>query len=90
MVAQVPSACPTCHGTGAKPGTTPQVCPRCQGRGIESQGQGLFSISQPCSLCGGTGTQITDPCPTCGIKCNRVKSDKVIAPVIRRSGALSR
>jgi molecular chaperone DnaJ len=63
---QVPAPCPTCHGTGAKPGTTPQVCPRCQGRGIESQGQGLFSISQPCSLCGGTGTQITDPCPTCG------------------------
>jgi molecular chaperone DnaJ len=65
IVATIPSACPTCHGTGAKPGTSPTVCPRCQGRGIESQGQGLFSISQPCSLCGGTGTQITDPCPTC-------------------------
>jgi molecular chaperone DnaJ len=66
VVATIPSPCPTCHGTGAKPGTSPTVCPRCQGRGIESQGQGLFSISQPCSLCGGTGTQITDPCPTCG------------------------
>jgi molecular chaperone DnaJ len=65
VAVQVPSPCPTCHGTGAKPGTSPQVCPRCEGRGIESQGQGLFSISQPCSLCGGTGTQITDPCPTC-------------------------
>ena len=65
VVAQVPSACPTCKGTGAKPGTTPQVCPRCQGRGMESQGQGLFSISQPCSKCGGTGTEIKDPCPTC-------------------------
>ena len=65
VVAQVPSVCPTCRGSGAKPGTLPQVCPRCQGRGIESQGQGLFSISQPCSLCGGTGTQIKDPCPTC-------------------------
>ena len=43
----------------------PKVCPRCQGRGIESQGQGLFSISQPCSRCGGTGTVIEDPCPTC-------------------------
>ena len=57
--AQVPlsvpttSACPTCHGTGAKPGTTPKVCPRCEGRGIESEGQGMFSITQPCSRCGG-------------------------------------
>src|SRR6201992_1814296 len=70
--AQVPLAiptsapCPTCHGTGAKPGTTPKVCPVCNGRGIESQSQGIFSISQPCSRCGGSGTVIEDPCPTCG------------------------
>jgi len=69
--AQVPlsvpmqSSCPTCHGTGAKPGTQPAVCPRCEGRGIETQGQGMFSISQPCSRCGGSGTIIEDPCPTC-------------------------
>ena len=64
---QVPmnATCPTCHGTGAKPGTTPKVCPRCEGRGIETQGQGMFSISQPCSQCGGAGTVIEDPCPTC-------------------------
>lgn len=57
--------CPTCHGTGAKPGTTPKVCPRCEGRGIETEGQGMFSISQPCSRCGGSGTVIEQPCETC-------------------------
>src|SRR5262249_59004177 len=64
---QVPmqATCPTCNGTGAKPGTTPTVCPRCEGRGIETQGQGRFSISQPCSRCGGPGPVIEDPCPTC-------------------------
>jgi molecular chaperone DnaJ len=70
--AQVPLAvptsqpCPTCNGTGAKPGTTPKVCPVCGGRGIESESQGIFSISQPCSNCQGSGTIIEDPCPTCG------------------------
>ncbi len=58
-------ACGTCRGTGARPGTSPVVCPVCQGRGVESEGQGLFSITRPCTRCGGSGTVIEQPCPTC-------------------------
>ncbi len=57
--------CPTCNGSGARPGTSPKVCPVCNGRGVEAQSQGIFSISQPCSNCKGSGTVIEHPCPTC-------------------------
>ena len=59
------AACTTCRGTGARPGTSPKVCPVCNGRGVEAQGQGVFSITRPCSRCNGSGTVIEDPCPTC-------------------------
>jgi molecular chaperone DnaJ len=65
LAVQTSQACPTCNGSGAKPGTTPKICPVCNGKGMEAQSQGIFSISQPCSNCHGTGTVIEDPCPTC-------------------------
>jgi molecular chaperone DnaJ len=93
--AQVPvsvplsAPCPTCHGTGAKPGTSPTICSRCQGRGVEAESQGLFSISQPCRQCGGTGTEIKDPCSTCqGTgRTRQVKKYRVNIPAGVRDGS---
>jgi len=93
--AQVPLAvptsapCPTCRGTGAKPGTAPKICPVCNGRGVEAEGQGLFSIAQPCSRCGGSGTVIEDPCDTCrGAGVTRtVKRYRVNIPAGVRDGS---
>ena len=93
--AQVPvsvtlsAPCGTCRGTGAKPGTQPTICSRCQGRGTEAESQGLFSISQPCRQCGGTGTEIKDPCPTCAGsgRTRQVKRYRVNIPAGVREGS---
>jgi molecular chaperone DnaJ len=81
--------CPTCRGTGAKPGTQPTICSRCQGRGVEAESQGLFSITQPCRQCGGTGTEIKDPCPTCegSGRTRQVKRYRVNIPAGVREGS---
>ncbi|MGY1638638.1 molecular chaperone DnaJ [Geodermatophilus sp. SYSU D00742] len=62
---QSPGTCPTCHGSGAKPGTSPHTCPVCQGAGVTSRSQGAFAFSEPCRNCRGTGQVVDDPCPTC-------------------------
>jgi molecular chaperone DnaJ len=61
-----PDTCETCHGSGAKPGTSPRICPECEGRGVIARNQGPFALSQPCPRCRGNGTIIEDPCPACG------------------------
>ena len=62
---ELETACSTCHGTGAAPGTAPVTCPQCSGRGVVSDSQGLFAISQPCPRCRGNGTVIEKPCRVC-------------------------
>ena len=62
---QSPGSCPTCAGSGAKPGTSPHACPVCQGAGVTSRSQGAFAFSEPCRNCRGTGSVVDDPCPTC-------------------------
>ncbi|WP_100445020.1 molecular chaperone DnaJ [Glycomyces xiaoerkulensis] len=63
---RAPGECDTCHGNGARPGTSPSRCMRCNGSGLVTENQGAFSFAQPCPDCEGTGTVVTDPCPDCG------------------------
>ena len=60
-----PGACDTCHGSGAKPGTTPRTCPQCHGSGLISRNQGSFSFSEPCRECQGAGSIVDEKCPEC-------------------------
>ncbi len=61
--------CPTCHGTGAKPGTQPETCSKCGGDGQVAYTQKtLFGISrsiQVCPDCRGTGKIIREKCSSC-------------------------
>lgn len=61
--------CTTCHGTGAKPGTSPVECPRCGGKGqTVFTSQSLFGMVrnvQTCPDCQGTGKVVKDKCPDC-------------------------
>jgi molecular chaperone DnaJ len=57
--------CDACHGSGAKPGSSPRTCPTCKGRGQVSFQQGFFNVSRTCTQCQGQGSIISDACATC-------------------------
>ena len=59
------SACESCNGSGAEPGTREAVCPMCQGSGQVVQTQGFFRISTSCARCQGTGRVLVSPCNAC-------------------------
>ena len=62
----VKEECKTCHGTGAKPGTSPETCPKCGGKGqVVFTQQSFFGTVrnvQACPDCGGTGKSIKEKC----------------------------
>ncbi|HZS80239.1 MAG TPA: molecular chaperone DnaJ [Herbaspirillum sp.] len=76
---RVPSwdECDTCHGSGAKPGTSPTTCAACGGHGQVRMQQGFFSIQQTCPKCHGSGKIIPDPCSTCA-GAGRIKRNKTL------------
>lgn len=72
--------CMTCHGSGAKPGTTPETCSKCGGKGqVVFTQQSFFGTVrnvQTCPDCNGTGKVIKEKCADChgtGYIANRKK-----------------
>ena len=61
--------CPKCHGTGAKPGTSPVTCPKCNGKGkivyTQQSFFGQVQNVQTCPDCRGTGKIVKEKCPDC-------------------------
>ena len=61
--------CPKCHGTGAKPGTSPITCPKCNGKGkivyTQQSFFGQVQNVQTCPDCRGTGKVVKEKCPDC-------------------------
>jgi molecular chaperone DnaJ len=76
---RIPSwdSCETCHGSGAKPGTSAKTCSTCGGAGTVHMRQGFFSIQQTCPHCHGSGKIIPDPCVTCS-GAGKIKRQKTL------------
>ena len=70
--------CGTCHGSGAKPGTSPSTCPTCHGHGQVRMQQGFFSIQQTCPRCHGSGKIVASPCATCD-GAGRIRQHKTLS-----------
>ena len=61
--------CASCHGSGAKPGTSPETCTKCGGKGqVRFTQDTMFGRTVRvgvCPDCGGRGKIVTDKCPDC-------------------------
>ena len=61
--------CPTCNGSGAKPGSKVDTCPNCHGTGqervVSNTPFGRIQNVRTCSRCHGEGKIITEPCAKC-------------------------
>jgi len=70
--------CSTCHGNGAKPGSSAKTCGTCNGHGQVRMQQGFFSIQQTCPKCQGNGKVISNPCSPCN-GTGRIKRHKTLS-----------
>jgi molecular chaperone DnaJ len=75
------AACPTCKGSGAKPGTKPVQCSNCKGAGRIKKSQrtilGNFTQVVACPTCRGAGETVSSPCHSCQGEGRVKKTNKI-------------
>ena len=73
--------CPTCFGSGAKPGTEPEVCSNCKGTGeqrtVQRTFMGVVQNITTCPKCRGAGKTVKHKCSTCNGR-GRIKQERKI------------
>jgi molecular chaperone DnaJ len=66
---KMPTTCPTCSGSGARPGTSATVCAQCQGSGsvkrVTQSFLGRMVTTMTCDVCHGEGKVVRDLCSDC-------------------------
>tara|TARA_Y100000590_G_scaffold441943_1_gene569390 strand:+ start:4551 stop:5702 length:1152 start_codon:yes stop_codon:yes gene_type:complete len=77
---KIPSSidCDSCKGSGGAGGSKPSRCPTCNGYGKVRSSSGFFTIERACTVCGGMGETITNPCLKCS-GTGLIKKNKTIS-----------
>lgn len=73
---QKESACDTCGGSGARPGSPLVTCPECNGSG-RRPARSLLRRVQPCARCEGSGKTRAETCAACGGRGTRPRTERI-------------
>ena len=76
IAVQKESACETCGGSGARPGSALVTCPECHGSG-RRPARSLLRGAQPCARCDGSGKTRADPCAACAGRGTRPRTERI-------------
>jgi len=81
VVVTKPSACLSCGGSGAKPGTKTITCNKCGGKGSMKEARGTFfgsvTVETACPDCAGTGKKPEMACKDCSGSGVSRRSDEI-------------
>ena len=73
--------CGSCHGSGAKQGTSWTSCKTCKGTGTQRVERGIMTMGMPCVRCSGSGQILEHPCLSCKGESIKTGSSQVLVKI---------